>query len=313
MNKPLASVCVVTYNHAKYISECLDSILAQETNFIFEIIVSDDASTDNTVDILREYEVNYPGIIRVINDGINVGASENYRKAHRSAKGEYIAHCDGDDYWLPGKLQSQISFLEINADCSAVYSNAKVIDANSSDYIGVFNDKVRGKFDLNYLIESSNFLNNSSLVYRTVLRDEVIPLTEPSIDYMVHVNLCEHGLLGYLNEVLVVYRANVSGSIINQHANKVQFLVVDTINSVWNKITNRSRNRIMGYFCGRAVLGLLQRNESKYILYKKIKFGGGGYNKFNCKVLYHACIFIIHTFRLKIMKSDVLFPRIFNT
>ena len=95
---PEVSVCVVTYNQEKYITECLQSVVDQETDFDFEVLVGDDCSTDGTRRIVQEFAEKYPDIIKPILHSKNTGAFHNYVSVHNAAMGKYIAHLDGDDY-----------------------------------------------------------------------------------------------------------------------------------------------------------------------------------------------------------------------
>ena len=132
MTTPLVSICCITYNHAPYIRQCLDGFVMQKTNFTFEVLVHDDASTDDTADIIREYEARYPGIIKPIyqtenqySQGVNVNRTYNYPRAH----GKYIALCEGDDYWTdPLKLQKQVDFLEANENVMMVYTGFQTVN-----------------------------------------------------------------------------------------------------------------------------------------------------------------------------------------
>ena len=118
----LVSICCLTYNHAAYIRECLDGFLMQRTDFPVEIIVHDDASTDGTQDILREYQARYPDRFHLIlqtenqySKGVNVAIQYIFPRV----RGKYIAFCEGDDYWTaPDKLQRQVDFLEAHPDHS---------------------------------------------------------------------------------------------------------------------------------------------------------------------------------------------------
>ena len=126
----IVSISCITYNHAKYIRQCLDGMLMQKTDFRYEILIHDDASRDGTDDIIREYETKYPDIIKPIYEtenqyskGIRISATYNYPRA----KGKYIALCEGDDYWTdPCKLQKQVDFLDNHLDFSMCFTGAKV-------------------------------------------------------------------------------------------------------------------------------------------------------------------------------------------
>lgn len=126
---PIVSVTVLTYNHENYIEECLDSIVCQKTNFPFEVIVADDASTDRTPDIVRTYAKKYPNLIVPILREKNIGVSANNTDVLKHCRGKYIAACDGDDSWCnPRKLQIQFNFLEKNPDFNGIFSWANTID-----------------------------------------------------------------------------------------------------------------------------------------------------------------------------------------
>lgn len=115
------SVYVLTYFHEKYIKEALDSILSQKTNFSYEIVVSDDGSTDGTMSILKEYQEKFPDIMRVYHNDTNIGIPQNIYKARCNCKGKYIVELAGDDYWINDyKLQEQATFLEKHSEFVAV-------------------------------------------------------------------------------------------------------------------------------------------------------------------------------------------------
>lgn len=225
---PTVSVCVVTYNQEKYIRQCLQSIVDQVTDFDFEVIVGDDCSTDGTREIIQEYAKKYPGVISPIFHEKNIGACKNYIFVHEKAIGEYTAHMDGDDYWLPGKLSAQVFFIKNNKECVAVYTNAVVIEKNNLA-IGVFSSNVRSLFDTNYLIRNGNFLCNSSMLYRSALRLKVIVRSDEYIDYQVHIKLSENGILGFISDKLVAYRSDSSGSVIRSSNNYIRSLYLKAL------------------------------------------------------------------------------------
>lgn len=134
---PIVSIKCMAYNHEKYIVDALDGFLMQKTNFPFEVIVHDDASTDKTAEIIREYELKFPKIIKPIYEEENQFSKHDGslgRVVNSMLRGKYIAICEGDDYWIdPLKLQKQIKFLEENEKFSACYSNVKGIDSDGNE------------------------------------------------------------------------------------------------------------------------------------------------------------------------------------
>ena len=130
--KPIVSICCITFNHARYIRACLDGFIMQKTNFSFEVLINDDCSTDGTIDILKEYSERYPNIIKPIFHDENQ-YSKGIRRilatfVYPKVKGKYVALCEGDDYWTdPLKLQKEVDFLESNPDYGLVYTGAKVL------------------------------------------------------------------------------------------------------------------------------------------------------------------------------------------
>lgn len=134
-NRPMVSVLMLTYNHEKYVRQALDSILMQEVNFEYEILISDDCSNDNTREILTEYKKLYPKIIKLFFNPFNIGATRNASKVLKAARGNYIAACEGDDYWThKHKLQIQVDFLEKNKQFVGCTHLFTVVDENSKPY-----------------------------------------------------------------------------------------------------------------------------------------------------------------------------------
>ena len=127
MSNPLVSIVCITYNHEPYLRQALDGFLMQKTSFAYEIVLAEDCSTDNTRKICEEYAAKYPGIIHYIWSDNNVGAVENEARALRVARGEYIALCEGDDYWTDSmKLQKQVAFMESHPKYSVTFHRYKI-------------------------------------------------------------------------------------------------------------------------------------------------------------------------------------------
>ena len=129
---PVVSVCCVTYNHGPFVRQCLDGFLMQETTFPVEILLHDDASTDDTAAVIREYAERHPALFKPIlqtENQYSKGVSPNIQFNIPRARGRYIALCEGDDYWTdPRKLQLQADFLERNPEYVICYHDAEVVD-----------------------------------------------------------------------------------------------------------------------------------------------------------------------------------------
>jgi len=129
MRTPLLSVCVITYNHASFIRQAIDSVLMQELDFTWEIIIADDCSTDGTREILLEYKAKYPDLIKLILQGENVGPSRNWYDLIYSTNSKYIAYLEGDDYWIDNKkLKTQYEHLENQPNINMCLHNAKLVN-----------------------------------------------------------------------------------------------------------------------------------------------------------------------------------------
>ena len=142
MDTPFVSICTVAYQHASFIRECMDGVLMQKTTFPFELIIHDDASTDGTADIIREYEARHPDIIKAVYQSENQfskGVPIWSKYCISRAQGKYIAMCDGDDYWTdPFKLQKQVDFLETHPDyaiCGGKYRTKIIGQDETLGYI----------------------------------------------------------------------------------------------------------------------------------------------------------------------------------
>lgn len=135
-NEIIVSISCLTYNHGPYIRQCLDGFMMQQCDFKFEVLINDDASTDGTQNIIKEYQERYPDIIKPIfqkenqySKGVR-GMNQKYN--FNRAKGKYIAMCEGDDYWIdPLKLQKQVDFLEENSNIKFCYTDFSILHQKS--------------------------------------------------------------------------------------------------------------------------------------------------------------------------------------
>lgn len=128
---PLISICSISYNHESFVSETLNSFLMQDSPYPYEILISDDCSSDKTQDIINQYVTKYPNIIKAKLRKKNVGMMVNFTENIARANGKYIALCEGDDYWTDKeKLKKQVNFLEKNDDFVITYSDIQAFNEN---------------------------------------------------------------------------------------------------------------------------------------------------------------------------------------
>jgi glycosyltransferase involved in cell wall biosynthesis len=209
---PKVSVCVVTYNQRDFIAQCLQSLVDQQVDFAFEVIVGDDCSTDGTAEVVASFAAKYPRIIFPVLREKNLGGAGNYLDVHSLARGMYIAHVDGDDYALPGKLRAQSVFLDENPSCQIAWHRMKILDVGTGDVYDQYYDGRRLadlRFGVDDLVRSITLGLHSSKMYRRWDRpaydvSDVLDFTE---------NVCHldfsGGYAGFLEDgVYGVYRIN---------------------------------------------------------------------------------------------------------
>ena len=221
---PLVSVSVITYQHADFIEECLDGILTQQTDFPFEIIIGEDHSTDGTREICKKYAEKHPDKIRLFlrdrstsgiydEEGNRVGGF-NGKWNRKSARGKYIAICDGDDYWTdPLKLQKQVNFLENNSEYSGICSAYSIIDS-SGTIIKKRKSLRKGKQISTNIYATSGFPKTSTVLYRNIKKltnKQLSNLPTANGDVMLYYYMQQFGKLAYLDDVCCNYRLHGGG------------------------------------------------------------------------------------------------------
>jgi glycosyltransferase involved in cell wall biosynthesis len=193
-DNPKVSVCVMTYNQVGYIRQCLQSILDQRTNFDFDIIIGDDASTDGTTDIVSEFSIRFPGKVKAVLHKKNIGPAQNYFSVHNAATGNYIAHVDGDDYCLPGKLQAQADLLDKDPSCNIVW-HKMLVEISGVRYEGslqLLSNIGELRLDRGAIIQYMSLAGHSSKMYRKEVRDFDLP-DFLLLDYFINVEQVRNG------------------------------------------------------------------------------------------------------------------------
>jgi glycosyltransferase involved in cell wall biosynthesis len=211
------SVLILCYNHAPFIQECLKSVVSQKTNFPFEVLIHDDASTDNSQELIKNFEKSYPHLLYPIYQEENQyskGISPTFSFNLPRAKGKYIALCEGDDYWIdPYKLQKQVDFLEANPDYSACFHQTEVILEGKKNKILFNNFKHYRTFKFKDLIHK-NFVATSSYIFRNNDFHRNLPVwfeNLPARDWGLYLLNAQKGKLYYMPECMSVYRQHSGG------------------------------------------------------------------------------------------------------
>jgi len=220
LNKlPLVSISCAAYNHAPYIRQCLDGFIMQKTNFPIEVLINDDASTDGTAEIIKEYEQKYPEIIKPIyqtenqySKGISISRSFNYPRV----QGKYMALCEGDDYWIDEyKLQKQVDFMEANEEYSICFHNVKIYHESEEKFSDLYQVPEMPEITDIKNLAAANYIHTPSVLYRNNTQSINDYNNFPVLvigDYILHMLFVKHGKIKRINEEMAVYRVHEGGA-----------------------------------------------------------------------------------------------------
>ena len=216
----LVTVRCLAYNHAPYIRQCLEGFVMQRTSFRFQVIIHDDASTDGTDDIIREYAEKYHDIIVPIFETENQYSKRNgaiSRQMNRLMKGTYAAYCEGDDYWTdPLKLQKQVSFLEQHPDYIMACNRTQLFSQKKGRFVGetlcYSSDRDISAEDT--ILHGGLYIPSCSSVYRWNIRDSFTDYCKnsPVGDYPLQIMCAMKGKIRYFSDCMSVYRIDIHTS-----------------------------------------------------------------------------------------------------
>jgi glycosyltransferase involved in cell wall biosynthesis len=206
------SVLIITYNHANFITQALDSVLMQKVNFDYEILISEDCSTDGTRDIIVEFHKKHPNRVRLLLSEHNLNNNEIIVRGIQAAQGQYIALLDGDDYWTSShKLQNQADFLDNHRECAICFHAVTEFYENGDQEPRIF----RGEKKISTLEDllETNFIQTCSVMFRRGLFNTFPEwfYTSAIGDWELHILNAQHGKIGYIDEVMGVYRRHSGG------------------------------------------------------------------------------------------------------
>lgn len=245
--EPLVSIDCLTFNHEKFIRNTLEGFLMQKTDFNFEVLIHDDASTDQTAKIIKEYEQQYPDLIKPIYQtenqySKNISIWRTYQRPR--VQGKYIAICEGDDYWIdPLKLQKQIDIMESKPNFSMCCHDAIMLWENKQKQPRLFSPDilptVLGMEDIlnDWIIPTASFLFRSEILNN-------LPDWEGRIingDFLLQLFCAHYGKIYYIDEPMCVYRKDISGNAVTStelYENKFRFEQFYKLLDLFNKETN---------------------------------------------------------------------------
>jgi len=214
---PKITVCVLCYNHEEFIADCLEGILTQKGRFKIELIIADDCSLDKTIEVIESYMYRFTKkgiIVNLLTSTKNIGAHKNAEGFRKYFTGDFIAVCDGDDYWIdPLKLQAQIEFLYSHPSCSSCFHDLLLFDQNSQKFsLHPSQQRLTTNFlttkdiILDYSIgNASSCMYNAKLIQRNPCDYTV------NEDWNFNIYYSQFGPIGHLNEIMSVYRQHDKG------------------------------------------------------------------------------------------------------
>lgn len=221
--KPKISVLMITYNHARFIRQALDSVFAQKTDFPYEVVIGDDVSTDGTGVILAEYAKNFPDRIRLLRRTQNIGMNANFADTLAACRGEYVAVLEGDDFWTDDqKFSRQVGFLDGHPECVSCFHNVIVFSDDAGVVVEGYHAQPDGRQlmcapDLSARLSQSdlikrNYIPTCSVMFRRSSVGQLPPwFTKLHLgDHPLHILCTEHGLAAYLPGVMGAYRLHSS-------------------------------------------------------------------------------------------------------
>lgn len=208
------SVAMITYNHERFIAQAIESVLAQQVGFDYEIVIGEDFSTDGTRAVILELQRRYPGRIVALLRERNIGAMRNFAETIAACQGQYVAFLEGDDYWTSvNKLREQVDFLDAHADCALCCHRVKFLDETGCADFDVFPPRAAGQYTIEDLLKG-NFVMTCSTVLR---RDLIGPLPawffELKLgDWPLFAMVTRHGKIELMDEIMAAYRVHPGGT-----------------------------------------------------------------------------------------------------
>ena len=303
-NDVVVTVLCTVYNHEKYLRECLEGIVKQKTNFKFEAIVHDDASTDNSQAIIKEYAIRYPDIIKPILQKENQYSKHDgslTNAINPNIKGQYIAICEGDDFWIDAnKLQLQVDFMDRHPDVVLCFHTVKILSEKYCKRQQLYSHLREGYVNANTIIEKWTVPTCSAVIRKEIYLS--VPYDRRFIvgDNVIWLTCCSKGKVYCMDNVMATYRRSTNGWTLDSFGNdkvkvlckyKEMLLHFKTLQTYFPNVASLAlSNKIKDYYARIFVLSLL-KDRSECLKYGKEGFIGYGF-KFIFEVIQRIWFYV---------------------
>lgn len=270
-NPVKVSVCMITYNHEKFITQAIESVMMQKTKFVYELLIGEDCSTDSTREIVFDYQERYPSIIKAIFHKSNVGPQNNFSQTLKACTGQYIAILEGDDYWLStDKLQNQSDILDIRDNISFCFHNNLIIEEDDTENVRISNHNQPIVTTIDDIIDSW-YVMTCSIVFRRSFLKDLPPwfFNYKNGDYILQLLLSTRGPVYYIDDIMGVYRKHKGGLSKTFESYDFKYIMIDLLLN-FNHYTNNQyeksiHKKISNLYKMLSLSYKSDRNISKYL------------------------------------------------
>lgn len=299
--KPLVSISCITFNHEKFIKDAIKGFLMQKTTFPVEILIHDDASTDNTANIIREYEKKYPWLIKPIYQKENQYSKKDGtigRTQRGRAQGKYYAMCEGDDYWIdPLKLQKQVDFLERNPGFGLVYTKVKYFNQSKKKIVRKQWGGPSTSFEcllMHNVIPTLTVVSRREILINYEQEMGLLKKNWKAADYPMWLYTALKSKIHFIDQITGVYRV-IEGSASNQNDFTKQVNFIESIFSMKLFFIEYSKS---GISKERVIDAMYENIGTRALLLKKRKLANKYLNRINR--------YTIKSFTKKVISSSSL-------
>lgn len=271
------SVFMVTYNHEKFISQAIESVMMQKTSFPFELVIGEDCSTDNTRNICLYYKNKFPDKIKLFLSDKNLGVKENCKQTLSYCDGDYVAWLEGDDYWIDeNKLQLQVEFLEKNNEYALCFHREAIVDEKNKEMEDKWKRKIKAVSSIKDICRG-NFICSNTVVFRNYNKFiQTFSIDSVILDWPLWVILADKGKIGFIDKTMSAYRVH-GGGIFSMKSKIYQYDLAEKVAHEWKKNIgpkkcNKEFAEIVWMYYAKIIKAYLKEGEYKK-MFKYIKKG----------------------------------------